>query len=238
MKISADVVDSNTAAVSLIMHGKLAESLRVIRTALTGLNEVIEQGASAPSPDANMAEATRSSPIAEKDMIDSVTVSVDPQTLSNAHYGVFHFFNRAIVVDAPEALGDESHVIVDHYKISAVLLYNAGLCNHIKGLQSGSARDLATALHCYQYALSLLTDTNAIQAVSDQDALLVLALLNNMGHLNSQSFDHPASKICLETMRRIFPATESLLLKQEDSIFFYLTVFLVPVEQVCASPAA
>ena len=238
MKVPAKLVNANTEAVSLILQGNLAESLRIIRMTLGDLNQIMKDEENAASPDANMVDTNTAMAATDKDMIDSVTVSSDTQTLSNAHFGVFHFFNRALVLDVPRAVGEESHVVVDHYKISAVLLYNAGLCSHIRGIHSGSSRDLSTALHFYRYSFSLLTDTNALQAVDDRDSLLVMALLNNMGHINAQSCDHQASKVCLETMRRVFSSTGGAALEEADSLFFYLTSFLVPVEHLCATPAA
>ena len=236
MRVPAHIVDSNAVAVKLMQQGDLARSLRLIRTTLVDLNQIVPNEEIVQSLQDGVIATT---PAMGNDVIDCVSVSIDSQTLSNAHNGAFHFFNRALVLDSTRAaVGEASHVDIDQYKISAILLYNAGVCTHIKGIKSGASGDLATALLFYQNAFSLLTQTNAIQAVSDRYTLLVMALLNNMGYIKCQSCDHQACEICLDTMRRIFPSAEHARLQETDMLFFYLTTFLVPVEHLCASPAA
>jgi hypothetical protein len=122
-------------------------------------------------------------------------------------------------------------------RVSSVLLYNAALGHHINAVQSGSSRELASALQFYQYAFSLLTGSN--NEVETEDVLLLLALINNMGHVYSNTFNLPAADHCMDMLHSFFTATEGdSRLVESDSLFFYMNTFLVKMEQFSSAPAA
>jgi hypothetical protein len=225
MKIPAHIINANQVAVSLLSEGRESESINLIKTTLSTLRALV------------LAESegeVRTD--SDEEVLLSVMIPLKNSSPSAIHGGVFRVFNRAITMEVPGT--DHGHVPVDQYKMGAILLYNAGLCCHLKGMQSGLSQDLVSARDFYRHAFSLISERNAIFGISDLDALLVFSLANNMGHLNSSLFDRGAAWVCWDMMKRLFPAIEESHINAEDALFFFLTIFLVPFDHLRASPAA
>lgn len=156
----------------------------------------------------------------------SVKIPINASS-SIAQVGAFNLFNRALIVNSGP---------IPENRISSVLLYNAGLSHHINAVRSGSSTELASALQFYRYAFSLLACSNEVR---DENLLMLLALINNMGHIYANTFDSKASNHCMEMMQRFFAASEGGdSLGECDSLFFYMNTFLVKMDQFSAAPAA
>lgn len=119
--------------------------------------------------------------------------------------------------------------------VSAVLLYNYGLCLHIQGQASGCETKLEDASLAYEMALSLLglvgsnngDDSAAIQH-SSSSLLLELALLNNFAHIHLFFLSTKQVHECLRRMHFIlFGATQgwAMRIPQELSCFAHNVLF-------------
>ncbi|CAB9497588.1 expressed unknown protein [Seminavis robusta] len=224
MNVPAHIVRANGTAVSMLMEGREDESVKLLHKTLSELRELVFS----MEEDNDDDEVLLPPPSV---VLQSIKIPFDSSPSLNV--GAFSFFNRAIVMPAT------SDVTMDQFKLGAILLYNAGFCCHLKLMQTGLSRDLTRALGFYRHAFQLLTDTDAILGISDDDALLVLSLANNMGHLHSSLFDRTASRTCWDMMQNLFPASaEETILDDDDALFFYLATFLVPFDHLSASPAA
>ena len=239
MHIPETVIRSNGKAVSLLRDGKCAESAREIRHALSQLKKVIMH----PDDDSAISEDSSDSSTTYVDMdaesssfsednespISSIIVPVETGA-SIAQIGAFSLFNRALVITQRDQI-----MTMRESRVSCILLYNAALCHHIEGFQSGCSQELSSALQFYQYAFSLLTEANDVE---NDDLLLLLSLINNMGHIYSNVFDFPAAEHCMDMMNRFFSTGADQYLGECDSLFFYMNTFLVRMDQFSSAPAA
>ena len=229
MMIPANLIIENHMAVSLLLEGRENDSLRLIKAALCSLRAFVES-------ESKRELQFGSGEVSSIGDLQTAIVPLKSLSPSDIHGGVFRIFNRAFTIQSPEVL--KGHVFLDQYKMGAILLYNAGLCYHLKGVHSGLSQDFAVARDFYRNAFSLVIETSAIARISNHDALLVLSLTNNMGHLNSSLFDLSAARVCLDMMQRLFSSIEERIMNDEDALFFFLTTMLVTFDHLCASPAA
>ena len=121
--------------------------------------------------------------------------------------------------------------------VSAVLLYNYGLCLHIQGHAMGSENKLEDASLAYEMALGLLSlvthppttpTTDGGSASSTSVFLLELALLNNYGHIHMHFLSTKQVHECLRRMHFIlFGATQgwATRIPQEMSCFAHNVLF-------------
>lgn len=112
----------------------------------------------------------------------------------------------------------------DHVLFNAVLLYNIGLAHHRLGLMQlkESDKNLQQALRFYKCGLSVVRQ-NALQASSGENYfILVLAFLNNMGHIFSHFFRDDEAASCRDHLD-VLLETVPIDLREEDSEFFHLS---------------
>jgi hypothetical protein len=135
--------------------------------------------------------------------------------------GVFPLFNRGIRVQPIVSSGPVSEAV--SIKVSAVLLYNYGLAEHLLGLHVGCSKRVTRALKLYQLAASLLFQSeNPVDADEDCSVLLV-SILNNMGHIYETALkDNQEADKCFQLLEKMTPAIACV----ETSSFFYRTLIL------------
>jgi len=118
---------------------------------------------------------------------------------------VFALFDRGLHIksDPEDLLGLEFELIA--LLFSAVLLFNSGLANHIKGLQDCNSHMLSRALQIYCVAYDSLA--GLLQVHPENASLITLGFLataNNIGHLHSYFCQFSSAKIfCNEFLAQL-----------------------------------
>jgi hypothetical protein len=86
--------------------------------------------------------------------------------------------------------------ISNQVKISALILYNTGLCYTAMGMAEGTEHaSFQMALRMFDIALSLLNSSDRT------DCLLRLALLNNKGYIMAHNFEFDEAQACLGNIK-------------------------------------
>ncbi|CAB9500488.1 unknown protein [Seminavis robusta] len=216
-------------AVSLLMQGRYEESQALLHVALRNLMSVASPEVTNERPQAFMA--------GESLYFESFIIPFNNATGTSSE--AFDVFNRALVIrpggNPAAAIAGCPHLLE---RLATVLLYNLALSLHLRALETGSSKNLRMALHIYQRAMALLVNVNT--GAVDDDSIVALALLNNMGHIHEASFScHKEASTCLSLLRQIFEGIDSShALRDDESLFFYLTLFLYPSYQKGMAAAA
>ena len=247
---SQTIADLNASAVCLMQQQQYLEASRILRNAVEVLRHTTAEESSDSSLKATHASPAHHAPCQNnsstntnnnKRLYDSVQIPGHYFASSSAcnSSGMFPFFNRALLInlDSAEILRTNNPFENDLIRrLAAVLLYNLALVHHSCGIRTGGSEDLSKALSFYQGAFMSLSSIWDSLTVSD--SLLVLALLNNMGHIRANNLDRKEACGCLDLLRRFFAECRGNCLIEEESIFFYITTFIFSEEPLTASPAA
>lgn len=97
--------------------------------------------------------------------------------------GSFELFNRPFHFYEDLAYGVETSCIV-----SAVVLYNTGLCLHRRAMKSGRADLLEQARRTYSQSWSILQRQSKCDLVEVDRRFLLMGLSNNLGHIHGLLF--------------------------------------------------
>lgn len=126
--------------------------------------------------------------------------------------GGFAFFNRVLAISnetfrgGQESLESNSEVarLQRQNRLLVCLLYNMGCYHHFQGIRCCKSSELATALRLYELAFSIVETSYRDFAVGDQ-ALILLALHNQMGHIHSHYFCNATqAQVCVHRLQEIF----------------------------------
>ena len=192
------MLDLNRKAVMLMHEGAYAEAYNLLHASMDELKAKIDRELTTPSAD----EMGSSEVEAAIHPIPVRFAANSEQVVNNA----FSFYSSAFIFSGSE---DElKSTSSNEVRLAAVVLYNFGLCFHVNGINRAASKSyFAKALQMYTTAIGLLETSSAISPpTEDKDALLLLALYNNIGHI--YSCDHKSGDIqnCLEKIRKILAA--------------------------------
>lgn len=213
-----NAAELNAEAVSLIVKGEYANAISMLRSAL----ESSREGYNGVTEDSSVA-------IDLPTKIESILFEFVPPNISGGT-GMFTVFNRALVVTGSAP--------ANSHKTTGSILYNIALCHHIRGMKLGSSEELAKALQFYHMAFSVVSNACDERSLEDEDTILILALLNNSGHIHASFFNQNETHHCHELLQRCFESSEGSSLMQDDSLFFYITSHIVKLEGFVSAPAA
>lgn len=148
---------------------------------------------------------------------------------------IFCFIDHAFVLGRYDAHGIEAPSF--NNQTSAVLLYNMALVYHRAGVTKNSARMFQRALHLYELVYALLTGDAAESTDDSTCALVLLATINNLGHIQSLFFDFEGTRNCRENLRELLFCNRFAL---EDEITqCYLSNMIIFLDfEPQAAPAA
>lgn len=134
--------------------------------------------------------------VREKDLlIQPIRIGKDDHDCSS-----FSLYNWALLVMNHDHASLCS--LQNEIKLSAVLLYNTGLCYQAMGLAEGTEHSsFPMALKMYEIALSLLCTCDST------DRLLRLALFNNKGYIMSYFYEHDEAQACLANIKYLLAIT-------------------------------
>jgi hypothetical protein len=196
----------------------------------------------------SMASVVLSSPLHNDITLFSVTTdgcdSLKDPCLEDLNYtttsphNVFAFYSRAIAIEVYRDEASAWSRCVPH--IPAVLLYNAAFILHQQAMRTRAMPDFVRALDLYQKSLSVLQTTTLCGWTMDGLDILLLALVNNMGHCYSHLKSHYRAKLCLEAVCHLLQMSSHnpVAVTEEDYGFFRLSILFGSKCNRILAPAA
>jgi hypothetical protein len=99
-----------------------------------------------------------------------------------------------------------------------------GLAYHCQGIRNGTSRELKLALQLYKASLQVFEDERQCFSSLCNQADLLLALINNMGHIFSHFYDLKGMDRCQRHLQILLESTPELFAlfeeEEEDFTFF------------------
>jgi len=170
--------------------------------------------------------------------------------LADAHDDFFSLLPRALHLSEHMVPRTSILTVYAHF-LPGIILYNLGLCYHLKGLSLSNARDLEKAMEFYNMSHVSLTTEKALHGIRFNIALRFLnfALMsstNNMGHIHAYFRNVKGAKSCGgELCRRLSPVVcssingeDPISNENEEYRVFFLNVCFYSESELVAPPAA
>jgi len=155
------------------------------------------------------------------------------QQLEQLVEGNFALYSGALIING----GDDQLVFEgNRYRISAAILYNAGLAYHLMGVRRpgrNQEKFFRRALNHYRNAARVIR-RGELQQWTPSDNLLSLAIYNNLGWLHSYFLDVGQARNCLMNLNMILESSRPVM----EFEHFQLTVILFEGRPLAAAPAA
>jgi hypothetical protein len=142
------------------------------------------------------------------------------------------YYNRPFLLEP----SSREFSIANMAEASAHILFNMALASHQEGVATGKFKRTSTALLIYKKALSAL-DGSAIQE-SSKLVLLFLAIVNNMAHIQVETFDSEGLQRSRIMLGGILFHKDRAELRAEHSRFFFLNLLFFDKDRVFKLPAA
>lgn len=128
---------------------------------------------------------------------------------------------------------------------TALIMYNIGLVHHVQGLKKGQSEVLKKALSWYNMSLkAFLSDGNSRDTPCQRaNALIPMAVLNNMGHIHATFCNFPAVVSCTRALSMRLSSLgpkihrETEIVSQDDNLIFLMNVWFLN-RPIILSPAA
>ena len=240
MNVTQLIVQLNNSAVQCMSEGNTEGSVAALSSALSSLQ--VGQNArtkEASNVDLRMSLALR--------LLGNITSSNNPSPISSIELDhacladstcSFSIFNHMLTVSNACLLDAD---VSQHYeRLQAMILYNLGLTLHYQSMRTGRSDELQGALDLYEMAFAVVE--NSWQFIDLQDLMLLLmGLLNNLGHIHSNLFNQPQTKSCIDWLQGLagHPAFLNLIQREQYARFsMNLLVVLKQFERQHCSPAA
>lgn len=200
--------------------------------------------------------------------IESVAISsLSPRSLTNESSldlefyfinkpesdNVFPFYQKAFVVrvdavsnDTKEAGRENSQHLKRQQQLrgrqSAVLFFNMALAHHSYAVNNlDSAADYQMAIELYESVISIVQES-LDDASAEDFLLLLLAAMNNKGHIYSNLCNIQEMRSTMESLHEIINITREIdshpMLENADFLFFYRNLLVFQEQEFSAAPAA
>lgn len=209
------IVNLNNHAVQSMCQGHYREAMVTLKSTLRQLMS-------------EMNEREQDEVLDVKESIRGVFVHSSPVMQENAtekfHVRAqtsYYIYDRAMTLS-----GSESDVVLSEERTSATILYNIAFIHHMMGLMGQSQKDnFARALKMYEMASSVLSRIPR----TSSDILLMLAILNNKGHVHALCMQINEAYSCLDDLRAVIEVCrkEDLVALNDDFVHFQMNVFLL-----------
>ena len=167
------------------------------------------------------------------------TVSMaDEMDLHSSPGNLFSVYNRPFVVNQQWRGMDVFVWSQSLPHISTVLHFNIGLVYHRLACRSGASHHYYQALEWYENA-ALLLEGNALAGVYLIELdILLLAIMNNMGHVHSHFNNLEQAQHIMKRMLTVFFLSESKSLMTKDEYVFFYTNIVLSVQRFPLLPGA
>ena len=232
----------NNSAIAYLQSGRAEEAMVLLQIALSKLRDQFVE-----RRDPESERTGEDTPIEEDDDDQSMKSDdeSDPCPKPTSSISVFSsvpvwiqqdtscltFYDRALLVDINTPFEDNE-------LLSAVILFNMALLHHSRGLEFGKSDFLERASHLYQIALDILQK----QKSANGNYLIIMALLNNMAHIDSHLFRMEDMTDSLEHMCKILSAddivNDDLLIDEDDYVIFFMNAMIGKEKEFTIAPAA
>lgn len=161
--------------------------------------------------------------------------STQERRLLGIEANIFLLFDRVFNI-----AGNEELLQVEYqFRLAVSMMYNIGLFLHKKGLETGQSVHLDKAVRYYTLALEMLL--SAVQ-LREEDLLLELAMLNNIGHAQTALANFQQAADCLNYMRELITEHSDVLYslanEENNAGSFLVLLFVSETESLALSPAA
>ncbi|CAB9524657.1 expressed unknown protein [Seminavis robusta] len=134
----------------------------------------------------------------------------------------------------------------------AMLLYNMAVAHHNYALYRrdpvAAHGEFRTALVFYDMAFSMIQESLATEEDDEDFLLLLLAVLNNLGHIHAHRYNYLETQEMLSSLQEILAAIrpasgEASIMdcsrnNREDFLFFYKNLVVYQEQEFAAAPAA
>lgn len=215
----------NNEAVALMLDRGHREAISVLRAALASLVEGLAH-AEVHSSSHKLGSSLEPEHLGDWEL---ESVAIPHAVCRNNPTAVFSCFMRAF------RLPEEGVSVTSHrHLVSAVLLYNLGLAIIGSSTDRSEEMQLQAALQIYSHALGVMSIQLAIDPAHLTKKILVMALVNNLGHVHSRLLHMEEAEryhCCLSSMLADTP-------RSSHFEFFYMTVVFYRHMKVNTAPAA
>ena len=234
----------NNSAIMYLQAGKSHEAMELLQIALSKLrdqfmdceesdwesqcdDEPIEEsiGCTHEDPCTKCDQESTEVPTKALNVFSSVPVWM-PQDTS-----FLIFYDRALLVDTTVPFHDSE-------LLSAVILFNMALLHHSRGVSYCKTDSLELASRLYRIALDIL------QKDVDRGSsyLLLMAIFNNLAHIDSHLFRIEEMKKSLEEVRTIILSEviddDECALDEDDYAIFFMNSMFGNEKELAVAPAA
>ena len=153
---------------------------------------------------------------------------------------IFLLHDRVASISSHRMLGNQDLLPVEcQFRLAVSIMYNVGLFLHKEGLRTGQSVHLIKAVQYYTLALEMLL--SAVQ-LREEDLLLELAMLNNIGHAQTALASIKEAGDCLDYMRQLIIEQSDVLFsmatEENDAGCFLILLFVSESDNLALSPAA
>jgi hypothetical protein len=131
---------------------------------------------------------------------------------------------------------NREYSVANMAETTAFLLFNMALACQQEGTRTASSKKTSNALLIYKKALETLEGTAVHE--SSELALLFLAIVNNMAHIQVETFDADGRNVSLKMLRSVLFHKDRAKLDVEQSGFFFLNLMFLEQAGVFKHPAA
>lgn len=153
---------------------------------------------------------------------------------------LFSVYNMAFALPTVESSPNATQ-FQDQERLSTVLFYNMALANHCEGLtfslDSNSTESLKSALRLYQMSFATI-QANAELVEERGFFLLLLGLVNNMGHIYSHLCMHEKAHECANYLEMITTLPIADEMHDDEMDFFINQLTFCSFHHCIAAPAA
>jgi hypothetical protein len=228
MSANPRVLGLNSQAVALIKHGDNKSAIALLTEAASLISSHLDSDES--RADSLTRTGTCEGALANNtpSMIACVTSPIDYSMSSSAT----PYYNRPFLLEP----SSREYSMTDMAEASAHILFNRALACHQEGITTGKSRSTLKALLIYRKAL-LLLESSAVQK-SSKLVLLFLAIVNNMAHIQVETFDSDGLQHSRAMLHVIMFHKDRAELDAEYSLFFSLNLLFLDEDRVFRLPAA
>jgi tetratricopeptide (TPR) repeat protein len=195
-------------AASLLQQGHYKRAMETLQSSLVGLRSRLEECSSQPDVRVDAIEAWHN-PDNEIRVL-ALHTSLHPTEESAfplRSQGFFSMYDRSLAIAASEDEPGQDFInpaasTLDENRLMSVVLYNMALCYHLRathGQGSTNDRFVLKAIRLYNLALEVLEGA-PLSRPRSSDALVCLAVLNNLGHAYQLHNGVEEAQSCLDQL--------------------------------------
>ena len=205
-------VDLNNTAVSYLQEGNYREAVMALWTVEKAFPATVDEGSQG------------------RIRVKSVPIAPSSNTIESEN--VFDFYRRVFQI---VSAGDQHHSSIHSISCLIVVKFNMAIAYHDDAVRRNFYSHFVRALELYEDILYLMKD-HGIKG----HMLLLMAIGNNMGHIQCHFLNYPQTREALYWVRQlaIECRQHASTIPYDDYMFFYNTVIIFSGNDLTVAPAA